>query len=333
MRVAVLGGTGYIGRAIVAELVRNGDDVLVVHRGEIEPPDLPRVEHLHASREFVDLPATFDGFVDVRAMSRAEAEQGVRAMPAGARAVVLSSMDVYRAYTTLLDEGPATDRVPFDETAPVRTKRYPFRSMLEGRGDDYEKLDVEETYLVAGATILRLPMVYGEHDRQRREEFILRRVRAGRKQIPFGPGTWLTSRGYVGDVAKAVRLALAHRDAGEIFNICESRTQSVRRWAEDILDVAGADLEFVRVPDALVPDDLEDSRERQQHFLCDGAKARYVLGFTETDPREALRRSVRWHLANPPTSKPDFSADDRALVSGQPSSSSRRMSVRGAKPR
>ncbi len=40
-------------------------------------------------------------------------------------------------------------------------------------------------------TALRLSMIYGEHDGQRREEFILRRVRACRRRIPIGAGTSL----------------------------------------------------------------------------------------------------------------------------------------------
>ena len=45
MRVVVLGGTRFIGRAVVAELVAAGHDVLVVHRGQHEPVDLPDVPH------------------------------------------------------------------------------------------------------------------------------------------------------------------------------------------------------------------------------------------------------------------------------------------------
>jgi hypothetical protein len=41
-----------------------------------------------------------------------------------------------------------------------------------------------------------------------------------------------------------------------------------------------------------------------------------VLEWTAIEPEEALRRSVHWHLANPPA-KPeqDFERDDRALRS------------------
>jgi hypothetical protein len=45
------------------------------------------------------------------------------------------------------------------------------------------------------------------------------------------------------------------------------------------------------------------------------SKARDLLGWTETEPHEALVRSVTWHLANPPEdASEDFAADDRALA-------------------
>ena len=88
---------------------------------------------------------------------------------------------------------PLRSLIQWEAPFALAAQRYPYRG--QGRDlDDYEKLDVEETYLQRGATILRLPMVHGEHDRQRREEFVLRRVRAGRRRIPFGAGTWLTCR-------------------------------------------------------------------------------------------------------------------------------------------
>lgn len=320
MRVAVLGGTGFIGRAITADLRMNGFDVVVVHRGFEEAPEAEGVPHVHADRASLEASHLQDaeGFVDVRALTRTEARQALDAVPDGVRAVALSSMDVYRAYTTLLANGPATDAVPFDETSPVRDQRYPFRGAPDGRGDEYEKLDVEEEYIARGGTVLRLPMVYGPCDRQRREEFVLRRVRAGRKRMPFGAGTWLWSRGYVDDAAQAVRLALTNDGAGgEIFNVCERRTLTVRQWAERIAETANAEIELVTVSDPDVPEDLETTRAIAQHFVCDAAKARGLLGFRETDPDEALARSVAWHLAHPPASDGDFAADDAALATSR----------------
>jgi hypothetical protein len=45
------------------------------------------------------------------------------------------------------------------------------------------------------------------------------------------------------------------------------------------------------------------------------AKARDLLGWEETDPHQAVARSVAWHLANPPEdASDDFAADDQALA-------------------
>ena len=229
MRVIVLGGTRFIGRAIVEELAAAGNEVLIVHRGQLEPADMPPVQHLHADRMDLadhrrDLVAFMpDAAVDCRALTRTDTEAVVNALPGDLRLVVISSVDVYRAFGAL-NNGRETDPVPLYEDSPVRPERYPYRGKMPGM-DEYDKLDVEEVYLARGATSVRLPMVYGEHDYQKREEFILRRVRAGRSRIPFGAGMWLACRGYVRDIARGVHLVLGHPEAaGHVLNLCEDRT-------------------------------------------------------------------------------------------------------------
>lgn len=319
MRVIVLGGTRFIGRALVEDLVDEGHDVLVCHRGEVEPEGFPDVEHVHALRKdlatVADRLQAFrpDGVVDMLAMSRPGAQVALDALPGDLPRVVCSSIDVYRAYGALL-AGGETDAVPFNEDDRVRPDLYPYRAMMPG-ADDYEKLDVEAEYLARGGIVCRLPMVYGPRDGQRREEFILRRVRAGRDRIPFGGGQWLSSRGYVTDVARGLRLALTSGLEREIFNICERRSPSMQMWARQILDAAGSKAELVRVPDDKLPEDLGETGTVSQHLLADGAKARALLGYTELSHEEATRLSVAWHLANPPAEPNlDFSADDEALA-------------------
>ena len=320
MRVIVIGGTRFIGRATVEELVAHGHAVLVVHRGETEPPDFVSVEHLHISR--AALPdarsrlAEFraDAVLDAIALTRADAETALAALPAGIHKVVLSSVDVYRAYTALMTD-TESDPLPLNEDSPVRTERYPYRGQ---RADmhDYDKLDVEELYLAAGGTGIRLPMVYGPHDRQRREEFILRRVRAGRRRIPFGAGQWLRCAGSVTSMAAGIRLALEQPAvaAGQIFNLADRQTPTIRLWAQHILQAAQFEAELVRVPDSVLPDDLRSTGTVSQHLLADASKARHVLGWEPADPQAGLRRSVEWHLAHPPDEPdPGFEADDRAL--------------------
>ena len=325
MRVMVLGGTRFIGLAIVEELAAGGHELMIVHRGEHEPPDLPDADHLHTDRR--DLPhlrGAVDDFgpeavVDTYAMTAADAETALASVGGDARLLVLSSMDVYRAYGSLL-AGTETDALPLDETAPVREQRYPYRGHPQYGSMDiaehYEKLDVEEAFLARAGTVCRLPMVYGERDGQRREEPILRRLRADRAAIPMGAGSFLWTRAYVRDIATGVRLALeSEATIGEVLNLGESRTWSMGLWARHVLEAAGGQARLVQVPDALLPGDLRLFGTASQHLLVDSAKARDLLGWTETDPHEALARSVAWHLANPPEAPgDDFSADDRALA-------------------
>jgi nucleoside-diphosphate-sugar epimerase len=313
MRIAILGGTQFIGRAITSRLAGEGHELLVVHRGEHEPADLPDVRHAHVDRH--DGPAMREavaGFhaeaaVDVSGMNARAAEAALGALGPEVKLVAISSGDVYRAYDAL-HAGWTSDALPLTEDSPLRERRFV-------DGPEYENLEMEERYLPRGATVLRLGAVYGEHDYQRRFEFVLRRVRAGRKRIPVGSGQFLFSRVYVGDVAAAVSLALAGDHRGEAFNVVERATAPYRLFAEQILAAAGApDVELVRVPDERLPADLELTGVVSQHLLMDPGKARTVLGWEPVDPAASLWESVRWHLANPPVdASGDFTADDAAL--------------------
>jgi nucleoside-diphosphate-sugar epimerase len=323
MRVLVVGGTKFIGRRIVAELVARGDEVVVVHRGETEPPDLAECRHLHAAREaFASVAGEVRAFapdvvIDTLAMSRAGVEAVLPHLP-DSQLIVLSSVAVYQAFWHVLQDTEG-EPVPLNEDSAVREVRYLYGER-RGEHEMYDKLDVEPSYLERGGTVLRLAMIYGEHDRQRREEFILRRVRAGRTEIPVGPGTFLWTRCYVGDVANAVLASLGNpRAAGEVFNIGDPGTRSMRGWASEILAAAGHAAELVTVPEAVLPEDMWMTKSVPQHLVFDGYKAANVLGWQPGPSTAGLARSVRWHLANPPQdASDDFAADDTALAAARP---------------
>ncbi len=314
MRVIVLGGTWFVGRAITEALMSAGHTVLIVHRGVSEPTDLPRVQHLHAERstwpahasEFAAFQA--DAAVDVSAGNGASARAALSALPPGIRLVALSSIDVYRAYEALRN-GTQADAVPLTEESPLRVTRH-----LDG--PQWENLEIEEAYHGAGATILRLGAVYGEHDYQHRFEPVLRRVRARRRQLPVGAGNFLFSRVYVGDVGRAVRAALASdQGSGRCLNIVEAQTAPMRLFYEQVSSATDGSLGLVRVPDETLPPDLRDTGALSQHLLASPARAAVMLGWRATAGPQILRRAVTWHLNNPPREAgDDFSADDAALA-------------------
>lgn len=153
----VLGGTRFIGRAITEALTAQGHAVLVAHRGVNEPDGLPAAEHLHAERAaWPHHRAVFAAFgadaaVDVSVADGPGARAALAALPPGLALVALSSVDVYRAYESL-HSGKQTDLLPLTEESPLRTTRH-----VDGLV--WENLDVEEAYLGAGATVLRLGAV------------------------------------------------------------------------------------------------------------------------------------------------------------------------------
>ena len=251
-------------------------------------------------------------------MTRSDATAALAALPEGPRLVAVSSIDVYRAFASLW-AGTVTDAVPLTETSRLRDGPPPDRTyVMEGYDYDpleYENLDVEAAYLARRATVCRLPMVYGPHDFKHREDFVLRRVRGQRSQLPIGAGGFLWSRGYAPELARGLRLAVEETAAaGEVLNLCEAQCAPLRLWIEQILAAAGADLDLIRVPDRTLPEDLEITGDIAQHWLASAAKAQNVLGWVHRDPADCVRESVEWHMEHPPAGDLDFSADDRALA-------------------
>ncbi|TMD17127.1 MAG: hypothetical protein E6I96_02295 [Chloroflexi bacterium] len=117
------------------ELAAARNKLLVVHRGVLEPDDMPEVRHLHCERaELAMHRAELDAFapeavIDCRALTRTDAELALGALLDVSRWIVISSLDVYRAFGAL-NEDRETDPVPLDEASPVRTERYPYRGKM-----------------------------------------------------------------------------------------------------------------------------------------------------------------------------------------------------------
>lgn len=116
------------------------------------------------------------------------------------------------------------------------------------------------------------------------------------------------------DVARAVRLATESSDSvGEVFNLAEPTTSTMRQLAEEIIAATGSELELVQVPDDSLPPDLRMTGAVQQHFVIDASKAQRILGWQCGDSKESLQATVLWHRAHPPIQTDDFSADKAAL--------------------
>ena len=309
MRVLVLGGTGFIGSAVVKALIGRGHAVARFHRGfaadGVETIRGDRRELGRHRKAFAQFGP--DVVVDTIAYTELDAAQFVETFRGLARrAVVLSSQDVYAAYGRLLRlESRARELGPLGEDAALRAERYPYRAKARNPGDmahDYDKILVEAA--VAGhadlpATILRLPFVYGPGDPQRRLKPYLEQMRGPEILLDRAKASWRWTRGYVEDVAGAIALAAGHaRAAGRIYNVGEQDAVTEAEWVRLIGEAANWRGEVRGVPAVELPDGLVEPFDFSQDLAIDTRRIRKELGFHEPVGRkEGLRRTVAWEAA------------------------------------
>ena len=342
-RILVIGGTVFIGPSVVRQLAQSGHEVAVFHRGqnEIALPD--GVRHIHGDRAKIGESrseiAAFapEVVVDMRAMTEADARAVADTVrDIAKRYVVISSMDVYRAYGRLHGSEPGLALTPpFDEDSALREKLYVYREHAPSAIaqppawlNDYDKILVERVALqdrkLAGS-VVRFPMVHGERDGQRRFYAIWKRIADGRRAIllSIGFANFRSSRTHVDNAAHAVALvATDDRAAGRIYNVGEPDALPFGEWAMLIAKLLswGGQV-IVRPPDDLPPH-LRDERPGMwdHHLVADTTRIRRELGYREVVAREeGLRRTLAWY-AETPAADPktagnlDYDAEDAALV-------------------
>lgn len=344
MKVLALGGTRFIGAAAVRALVARGHEVRCFHRG-LHHAQLPAgVTYVHGERAELgahraELMAFGpDVLLDMRPLHAADARQVMELARGLARRVVaVSSMDVYKAFGVVLgkETWPADARYPggfdprpIDEAGPLREVPFPHR---QGEGlpadhpqawtNDYDKIPAEAVFLgepELPGTVLRLPMVYGPEDYQRRVQGYLAPMLAGREAILLADelAGWETTRGYVDDVGQAIALAVAdERAAGRVYNVGEPEFQSERAWVEAIAEAAGWSGRIVSAPAARLPESLQPGLVPQP-LRCLSGRIRAELGYAEGLPAaERVARSVAWERAQPAGEPRDYAAEDAALAS------------------
>jgi nucleoside-diphosphate-sugar epimerase len=338
MRTVVLGGTGFIGRFVVAELLRLHHEIAAIHRGS-HSLELPGVTEITMSREqLAEAAPELRAFspevvVDMILSSGRQAEVLLDVFRGHAqRVVAVSSMDVYRACGVLHGSEPGPlEPVPLTESSPLRTKlqTYPpaqvemLQRVFGWLDAEYDKIPVERLILGDPAlpgTVLRLPMVYGPGDPLRRFFPVVKRVRDGRRTILFSDrfADWRGTKGYVEDVAHAIALAATEpRAAGRIYNVGEPDTLTELEWAELTARMMAWDGSFSLRPDDELPVYLRAPGNTAQHWIADTSRIREELGFRERIDRDvAIARTVEWERQTDPVRwhphQFDYAAEDTA---------------------
>jgi nucleoside-diphosphate-sugar epimerase len=261
MRILVLGGTSFVGRAIVADALEAGAEVTLFGRGRTGTGLFPEVRRLTGDRDTGDYAALrggrWDAVVDVsgyvprhvgQAMDALGADPGrASALGAGAsrgrvgRYLFISSHAVYAT------AGVAAGS---DEDTP---RRPPVRDTEELGQDTYGPLKVacEDDVLArfgSRATIVRPGRVAGPHDPQRGLVYWVRRAAlGGRVALPGAedqPVQIVDSR----DLARLVVQLLTDERPGAFHAVGPAEPVTMGGLIRTCARVAGTQVEVVPVP-------------------------------------------------------------------------------------
>jgi 2'-hydroxyisoflavone reductase len=305
VRLLVLGGTGFVGRAFVEVALEAGHDVTLFNRGQRDPDAFPEAEHVAGDRER-DLSAldggTWDGVFDASCYVPRVARLSARALAgrAGVYAFV-SSLSVYSDERT-------SDQ---DELAPFGTIDDPATEVIDDRTYGPLKVLAErEVHDVFGdrALIERPGFIVGPHDTIDRMPWWLRRVaRGGAVAAPSSPdyplqlidardiGVWT--------------LSMLEAGRGGLFNLCgPERPLRYGELLETIKRVTRSDAEFVWLPESFLAEEGVDPNEEPFPYWLGPASEsaptfsnrRALDGGLMFRPLEqTIRDEVAWDAARP----------------------------------
>jgi nucleoside-diphosphate-sugar epimerase len=251
VRILILGGTAFVGRAIAADSLQAGAEVTLFGRGRTGPELFPGVRRLIGDRDTGDYEALrgaeWDAVIDVSGYVPRHVGQAMAAIGGNAgRYVFISSHAVYRHEG--LQPG-ATEDAP---------RREPLRDTEDLAGDNYGRLKVAcEDDVVArygnAATIVRPGKVAGPHDWQDGLTYWVRcGVRGGRVAVPADPAQpvqVIDAR----DLARLVVQLIADDRPGAFQAIGPADPVTLGGLILMCADVAGTQVELIRVPADTAP--------------------------------------------------------------------------------
>ena len=321
MKVLVIGGTSFIGRLLVEQLVKEGHDVAILHR-KPKHDFGRRVENILADRNDPDavkealstrrFEVVFDNAYDwERGTNAQQVEATVRA--AGDRITRYLFMSSVAAYGDGLNHKESDPLAPDYHNEPyVRHKATTERLLF--RMHSQHGLPV---------VTFRPPFVYGPNNPFYREQFFWDRLRAGRPVIIPGDGHRLMQFAYVQDVVQAMLRAMVEPKAiGEAFNIGDTKPLTQVEVVEKLAKAANADPVLVRIPRDVIQQNGGSVMEEPYYFgeyfdlppiTMNIGKVTRVLKMKLTPFETGLKETYRWYTRNHKPRTSGFDFDDKLL--------------------
>jgi 2'-hydroxyisoflavone reductase len=322
MKVLVIGGTLFIGRLLVEELLKEGHDVAVLHRKPKH--DLGRkVENLTADRNDADaikealagrrFDVVFDNVYDF--------ERGTTA--AQVEATVKACGDRITRYVFMSSVAAYGDGLNHKESDPLAPDYHP--NSYSSHKATTERL-LFRMHATSGLPVVafRPPFVYGPRNNYYREQFIWDRLRAGRPIIIPGDGHRLMQFAYVHDLVRAMILSMEEpRAVGEAFNVGDPKPLTQVEVVEKFAKAAGVEPVVVRVPRDVIAQAGGNVFSEPLYFgeyfdvppITENiGKLTRVLKMKLTPFETGLKDTFKWYQKNHKPRTAGFEFDDKVLA-------------------
>lgn len=322
MKVLVIGGTLFIGKQTVMNLVKAGHDVTVLHRKPSH--DLgKKVANLQADRNDVasvkaavegkSFDVVFDNAYDWERGTPPNVVEETARMFNGqiSRYVFMSSVAAY------------SEGLNHHEGDALAMDDHPDRYVRQKAQSERALFRLHQRHGTPVVTI-RPPFVYGPGNPFYREQFFWDRIRDKRPVILPGDGRRLMQFVYVKDLAQAcVKAMEAPGVAGHAFNVACPRPLTQAEVVEAIAAAAGKPAQTVRMPREKImrlgghpigPKLYFGTYFDIPPITMIVAKAQRVLGFKATPFADGLKESYRWYIKNHAKTEIDYGFEDTLLA-------------------
>jgi 2'-hydroxyisoflavone reductase len=257
MRLLVLGGTEFVGRAVATAAAGRGWEVTVFHRGRGEPP--AGVRSLHGDRTAPDGLAalaadggTWDAVVDTWSAAPRPVREAARLLRGRAgRYVYVSSRSVYTwpwpSLGGLAEDGPVVEGAASD-AGPTDYAR-------DKRGGE---LAAVETFGAEHSLLVRAGLILGPHENVGRLPWWLTRIARGGPVLAPGPRDLPLSYIDARDLAAWLLGAVQQRLSGPYDLVSPSGHTTMGELLEECVRATGADAELCWTdPDVILDAGIE----------------------------------------------------------------------------
>ncbi|MBN8540797.1 MAG: NAD-dependent epimerase/dehydratase family protein [Deltaproteobacteria bacterium] len=311
MKVLVIGGTQFIGRHVVTQLLAQNHDVTLFNRGKTGPEVFPQLNRILGDREQDDLlqiselRQNWDAVIDLCAYFPKSLLRLLETLKGRSGLYVqCSTISVYKSSininpSRILSENSELFECTESEAVDASMMTYGPRKA------ECERVARSQQYEGIPTVIIRPSVVYGEHDHTDRFAYWIWRATRNRKFILPEAGLTTVQKTYAPDLAQAFVSALTRPQAvGHAFNVADlfplslgsslgiiGETAGVNSLANAI-SVSAEELQRLGVgPWSDLPLWIPST-----NFLVDTYLARHYLEFVSTPPEIALKDATEAFL-------------------------------------